>query len=218
MRAHLTSRALPLLLAVGLGALPLPACRKGDGGNGGAAPSASSAKVAPSGHGGGLASAVPVGLPRTQLPPSPSGPRLAILAGQGIGPIRVGATVATVERHMEAKCDHVDERRCVYVDRAVEIELEGGVARAIVVHRVGRVAIGERRYGFFNGGFPPDVAMGMIPAAVQKSLGPPQRIEPVAEPGPHGTRERHYYAGMVLEYDLVDPPKLALGAVRISRP
>lgn len=166
----------------------------------------------------GVPSHVPLGLPRNQLPPPPSGPRLAILAGQGIGPIRVGATVATVERHMQAKCDHLDEQRCVYVDRAVEIELEGGVARAIVVHRVGRAALGERRYGFFNGAIPPDVSLGMTPAAVQKSVGPPSRVEPLATPGPHGTRERHHYEGMVLEYDLVDPPNLALGSVRITKP
>lgn len=166
----------------------------------------------------GVPSHVPLGLPRSQLPPPPSGPRLAILAGQGIGPIRIGATVATVERHMQARCDHVDEQRCVYVDRAVEVELEGGAARAIVVHRVGRAALGERRYGFFNGAIPPDVSLGMTPAAVQKSVGPPSRVEPVATPGPHGTRERHHYEGMVLEYDLVDPPNLALGSVRITKP
>src|SRR5262245_18834978 len=36
--------------------------------------------------------------------PMPSGLRLAILAGKGVGPIRFGATVATIERLMDLPC------------------------------------------------------------------------------------------------------------------
>src|SRR3954468_24171393 len=60
--------------------------------------------------------------PRAPVPPGtiqlPEGPQLAIQAGQGVGPIRIGATVATIERLMEAPCEVKTESVCRYIRRA----------------------------------------------------------------------------------------------------
>src|SRR5688572_23732600 len=88
--------------------------------------------------------------------PLPSGPMLAVFAGQGVGPIRVGATVATIQRHMALPCDVKTATHCRYIGRGVEFELKNGVTERIRAHRAGRAAgkdaAGvEREYGFFNG-------------------------------------------------------------------
>lgn len=145
----------------------------------------------------------------------PSGPRFAILTGQGIGPIRIGATVATIERLMEAKCEVVTPTRCLYVDRGVEFELTDGVTSAIVVHRGSTDAGGDKVWGWFNGVIPPDVQLGMTPEAVQEHAGKPTSVKRIDEPGSL-VKERHEYAGMTLEYD--HPSRLALLTVRITKP
>jgi hypothetical protein len=154
--------------------------------------------------------------------PIPGGPRLAILAGQGIGPIRFGATVPTIERHMQAPCDVKTETVCRYFARAVEFELAGGVLNAIKIHRMDRPAGNDgsgkaRRYGVFNGAIPPDLSFGMLPEAIQKVLGPPKRIEKVEQGGENRTRELHHYDGMILEFDNLQDDLLALGAVRLMK-
>ena len=66
---------------------------------------------------------------------------LAIQAGQGVGPIRIGATVATIERLMAAPCEVKTESVCRYIKRAVEFDLDkSGVTDRIVVHRHDRPA------------------------------------------------------------------------------
>jgi hypothetical protein len=92
-------------------------------------------------------------------PPVPSGPVLAILAGKGVGPIRIGATVATIERQMQKKCDVKTDKMCRYIDRAVEFDLENGEVKTIRVERPGRPAGkdqsgNERHYGIFHGAIP----------------------------------------------------------------
>jgi hypothetical protein len=150
----------------------------------------------------------------------PGGPRLAILAGKGVGTIRIGATVETIERHMERKCDLLTDQVCRYVARAVEFELDGGKVRAVRVHRPQRPsgvkdANGEERlYGIFNGMIPPDVQFGMTVPGVQVALGKPKRTEKVDDER-FGTVELHHYAGMILEYDRVRGSEPVLGGVRI---
>jgi hypothetical protein len=152
--------------------------------------------------------------------PIPGGPRLAILAGKGIGPIRFGATVKTVQRHMQAKCDELTAKVCRYVARAVEFELEDGVVVAARAHRTYRLAGGtdqdgyRREYGVFNGAVPPDVRFGMHIAGVQMTIGKPTRVEQVNDPV-FGTRELHYYPGMILEFDQLPNAPLVLGGVRV---
>jgi hypothetical protein len=156
------------------------------------------------------------------LPALPSGPMLAMLAGQGVGSIRLGATIATIERHMQAPCDVKTETLCRYVARAVEFELENGVTRRIRVHRRGRSAGKDPsgaplEYGFFNGAIPPDLRFGMLPTAIQEYLGQPKRAEKVETPNDFNTVERHYYEGLMVEYDLLPNGNPIMGGVVIAK-
>jgi hypothetical protein len=152
--------------------------------------------------------------------PARSGPRLAILAGKGVGPIRIGATVATIERLMQAKCDVVTPTVCRYIARAVEFELKDGKTTAIHIHRVwrpaGKDAQGkERQYGMFNGAIPPDIMLGMLPWAVQQELGKPLSVQKVTTPNAFHTVEIDRYKGMTFEYDKIYNGKTVLGGIRI---
>lgn len=163
---------------------------------------------------------VPAPLDPVQLP---QGPVLAIEAGKGVGPIRLGATVATIERLMGAPCEVKTPTVCRYIVRAVEFELNNGVTERITVHRRERPAGPDAHgvpqvYGFFNGGIPPGVGLGMIPSAVQKFLGPPQSVENVTAQNDNGTIQRATYPGMVLEFDKYKNGIVMLGAVIISKP
>ena len=159
-------------------------------------------------------------------PQLPEGPVLAIQAGQGVGPIRIGATVATIERLMEAPCEVKTQSVCRYIRRAVEFDLDqNGVTERIIVHRhdrpAGPDANGEPQvYGFFNGGIPPGVGLGMVPKAVLQILGPPQSSERVTTANDFDTVDRDTYpGGMVLEYDEYKKSgKVMLGAVIITKP
>lgn len=153
----------------------------------------------------------------------PEGPRFAILAGKGIGPIRIGATVPTIERHMQAKCEELTETRCRYIVRAVDFELKDGVVQSLVINRPDRLAGGKdsdgnpRVYGVFNGMIPPDLMLGMTPKAIQDVLGAPRRIDK-APPNEQDTEEVHTYEGMILEYDrIADTGLLALGSIKIVK-
>jgi len=156
----------------------------------------------------------------------PEGPVLAIQPGQGVGPIRIGATVATIERLMAAPCEVKTESVCRYIRRAVEFDLDkNGVTERIVVHRhdrpAGPDAKGEPQvYGFYNGAIPPGVGLGMIPKAVLEILGPPVRSERVTSANDFNTVDRDTYpGGMVLEYDEYQKSgRVMLGAVIITKP
>lgn len=147
--------------------------------------------------------------------PVASGPRLALVAGQGVGAIRLGASVATVERLMEAPCDEKTPSLCRYLARAVEFELDdkGKVSR-IRAHRQGR-KVGEKTYGVFNGAIPPDLMFGMIPAALQQHLGPPEKVIDGNQGAAPEAYAQHVYKGMVLEWDKLPNGRTALGGVRI---
>lgn len=187
-----------------------------------AASAASSASASPSAPSATVSNA--------PAPPStvqmPEGPLLAIQAGQGVGPIRIGATVATIERLMAAPCEVKTESVCRYIRRAVEFNLDkNGVTERIVVHRherpAGPDAKGEpREYGFFNGNIPPGAALGMVPKAVLELIGPPLRSERVTSANDFDTIDRDFYAnGMVLEYDEYKKSgRVMLGGVIITRP
>jgi hypothetical protein len=147
---------------------------------------------------------------------------LPILAGQGVGPIRFGATKQTVERLMGAPCDDATDTLCRYVGRAVDFKLTGGVATEIRISRKGREAKRAPdgsiiEYGFFNGAILPDLYFGMQPSALQEHLGQPQKIEKIAPMGPDGFSERHIYDGITLEYDLWSSGSLVLGAAILTK-
>jgi hypothetical protein len=153
--------------------------------------------------------------PRMGLP-------LPILPGQGIGPVRFGATKQTIERLMGAPCEDTTDTLCRYVARAVDFKLEGGVVKEIRISRKGREA--KRgpdgsiiEYGFFNGALLPDLYFGMQPGALQEHLGAPQKIEKITPMGADGFSERHSYDGVTLEYDLWSNDKLVLGAAILTK-
>ncbi|HYQ40679.1 MAG TPA: hypothetical protein VER11_01885 [Polyangiaceae bacterium] len=195
-----------------------------------AAPAASS--TGPTGGGGvQAASTARPAVASSEPPPAstvqlPEGPVLAIQAGQGVGPIRIGATVATIERLMGAPCEVKTASVCRYIKRAVEFELDkNGVTERIVVHRhdrpAGPDAKGEPQvYGFFNGAIPPGVGLGMIPKAVLEMLGPPASSERVTTANDFNTVDRDTYPnGMVLEYDEYKKSnRVLLGGVIITKP
>jgi hypothetical protein len=157
------------------------------------------------------------------VPVPGSFPLMAVLAGQGAGAIRLGANVAQVERLMQHPCDLRSEHLCRYVQRGIDFNLVGGITQSIYIQRKGRPAgkgaNGEDlSFGFFQGMIPPDLKLGMTPEAIQQYLGNPERTEQVAGPNPQTTVSRHYYPGLVLEYDWVaQTRKLMLGGIHIVK-
>lgn len=145
----------------------------------------------------------------------PVGPRLAVLAGKGVGAIRLTAKVATVERLMEAPCEERTPKLCRYYIRGVEFHLDDqGQVERIHVHRLDR-KLGEKSFGIFNGAIPPDLQFGMLPGAIQEQLGPPKEKKTGDQGAFAGTAEQHVYDGMVLEYDRMPNDQLVLGGIRI---
>jgi hypothetical protein len=178
---------------------------------------ATSASAAPTGS----AKAAPVASTPTGFQ-VPIGPRLAILAGTGVGPIRFGATVATIERLMEAPCEVKLPDKCRYIMQAIEFELKDGAVDRMVIHRHERPAGPDAQgkpqsYGFFNGGIPPYLGFGMVPSALIKELGAPVSVEKVTTPNDFNTVERDTYPGMVLEYDRYTNGNTILGGVILTK-
>lgn len=150
----------------------------------------------------------------------PVGPSYAVEPGQGLGPIRFGSTVATVERHMQAKCEQLTDEYCRYISSGIELKLTKGVVSGISIHRYQRPVAGDpsKTWGMFSGGIPPKVFMMMVPEAVIEELGKPKRTEAVKEDNPNWTVRRDYYDGMVLEYDKNRVnDRLMLGEIRIVK-
>jgi hypothetical protein len=147
---------------------------------------------------------------------------MPIWPGQGVGPIRFGATKQTVERLMGAPCDDATETLCRYVGRAIDFKLEGGAVTEIRISRKGREAKRAPdgtiiEYGFYNGAILPDLYFGMQPQALQEQLGQPQKVEKISPMGPDGFSERHVYDGITLEYDLWSSGNLVLGAAILTK-
>jgi hypothetical protein len=139
-----------------------------------------------------------------------------------VGPIRLGATVATIERLMEAPCELKTNDVCRYIVRAVEFDLKNGVTDRIIVHRHERPAGPDAKgqpqvYGFFNGNIPPGGSLGMIPKAIHELVGVPTSSETVETPNDFNTVAREYYPGMVLEYDRYTNGNVILGGVVIEK-
>jgi len=162
--------------------------------------------------------------PQPVVPPASRlrqlGPSFAVEAGAGIGPIRFGSTVATVERHMEAKCEELTEQYCRYITSGIELELKDGAVSGMVIHRRDRPVVGSpgKTWGMFAGGIPPRVMLMMVPEAVIEDIGKPKRTEVVTGENPNWTVRRDFYDGMVLEYDKNRANgRLMLGQIRIVK-
>lgn len=168
------------------------------------------------------ASAARLPPPQRHKWPAPSGPVLAILPGQGVGPIRIGATVATIERLMAAPCEIKLPEACRYPARGVEFTLENGVTKSVHIYRAGRPAGkdnagNEAEYGFFNGAIPPDLQLGMVPSAIQEHLGRPARTERREQAGPGENVETHYYPGITIRYDRLENGNLVMAEIIVSK-
>jgi hypothetical protein len=173
-------------------------------------------------HNPAEAAAVPSQTAPTKATVAQTGPLMPIMAGLGVGAIRLGANQHTIERLMGAPCEVGTATLCRYVNRGIDFHLLNGELSWIHVQRAGRPAgrgfRGEPlQFGFFRGAIPPDIRLGMIPKAVQEALGKPGRVEQVAQPNPTTLVERHYYPGLVAEYDRYSNGKLILGGVRIVK-
>jgi hypothetical protein len=213
-----------------LGLSPIVAisgCKSHTNGQAPVTPSASVSATDPPAPASAASGAAGVPAPVAPAPTStaqlPEGPILAIEAGKGVGPIRLGATVATIERLMAAPCEVKTPDACRYIKRAVEFDLKNGVTDRIVVHRHDRLAGPDAKgqpqvYGFFNGGIPPGVGLGMLPSAVKEIMGEPLSVENVTTQNDFNTIQRAFYPGLVLEFDRYKNGNVMLGGVIISKP
>ncbi len=210
---------LLLLSAVGAG------CERESAGQASGASASGGERAVASGKGQPAvrAKAAPGGIPRWRVP---VGPVLGVLAGKGLGPIRFGATLATIERHMQAPCTEKVEGAapgelvCRYGPQAVEFFLREGVLERLWVH--GRNRVFSKKdgalYGLFRGGFESGARLGMLPEAVQEYVGKPESVRPAPADHPYGAEEIHTYPGMVLEYNRAPRTgRLVLSGVIVER-
>jgi hypothetical protein len=151
--------------------------------------------------------------------PIPSGPRLGIFAGEGVGAIRFGANVTTIERLMEAPCEIKTDDACRYIALAVEFMLKDGVVSEIRTHRPNRPTTPKPRvFGIFNGHTPEEVAFTMLRPAAKGLLGPPEKTEPVADGGDAHTVEVDTYNGLRVEYDQLPNGNVVVGGMVVVKP
>ena len=73
----------------------------------------------------------------------PVGPTLLIMPGEGVGPIRFGARLETIERLIGEPCEQKRDEAggvlvCRYSAYATEFVLRDGVLKEIRAHRMGR--------------------------------------------------------------------------------
>ena len=165
--------------------------------------------------------------------PVAEGPRLAILPGQGVGPIRIGANAATIARLMKKPCQYVDKAVCRYSGRAVEFFFdEKGMTRHIHLHRARRRLGPEGvMFGQFNGNFPSSaefplrsrIRFGMLAAGVVELMGPPTEIlkewppETRNHPSAHAVVSVVAYPGMWLEYDKLESGSMVLSGIILKK-
>jgi len=160
----------------------------------------------------------PPGVARTSWP-VPTGPVFEIIPGKGIGPIRFGATLPTIERLMEVPCEIKTDEVCRYLGRGAEFFLKDGALVEIRVHRPERPTTpAGATFGMFNGRMRNGVQFGMLPFAVKEIMGPPKKVTPVADGGPAHTLEIHDYDGLRIEYDRLPNGNNVVGAFVITKP
>lgn len=224
-----------LLAALAAGAaLALGACRSGDVSSSGATPAPSSSAAAPAPAAAGSPGSE-VGRNKRSRPVAPLAPEpwhipvgisLPIVPGEGIGPIRFGANLETIERLLEQPCEEKrqeapDVLACRYSAHAVEFFLKEGALERVRIHRLGRPFFKEPKpdFGIYNGRFQNGVSLGMLQPAVQELLGKPKAVRPVQEPGLFNTVELHEYPDVVLEYDRSQSSgQIVLGGIQLSAP
>ncbi len=216
-----TSRAARLVLLASVLLASATGCKREAPSESGGAPSA-----APSAPGASAHQAAPAPSAKPHRAGYPLGNTttigypLEILPGKGLGPIRFGAKVETVERHMTRPCDIRTETRCLYIDQAVDFTLKDGVVSEMYVVRRDRPAPpkadGSARYfGTFLGGMTGGFALGLHRHVVDQELRAPDRVEELKTPNENGTVARYYYDGLVLDFDQLENGSTVVGAARI---
>lgn len=201
--------------------LVAPACRNKTERVGGSTPTASAAKSAtpPS----ALKAPTPVPpVPMTQMPwKAATGVTLPIFIGRGIGPIRFGAHMDTVERLMGVKCQAKTKTLCRMSDRGVNFHFnDKGELEEIFIARADRIDEKEPSltFGMFNGVFERKRAsIGMLPEAIVELIGEPKETVKLDGAGPNKAMLRQVYESMVLDYDLQTNGKLALSAISLRK-
>jgi hypothetical protein len=155
----------------------------------------------------------------------PVGISLPIEPGQGLGPIRFGARLDTIERLMGEPCEQKRQDApnvlvCRYSAQAVEFFLTDGVVTSMHAHRMGRPFLTDPKpdFGIFRGRFGAGVSFNMLMAPVQEVLGKPRAVHKVTTPNKYGTVETHDYPDFTLEYDQMAPDRVVLGGVILRAP
>lgn len=155
----------------------------------------------------------------------PVGITLLIVPGKGLGPIRFGARLDTIERLMAEPCEQKRQDSphvlaCRYSAQAVEFFLTDGALSSVRVHRLGRPFGTEPKpdFGIFNGRFEGGASLGMLMSGVQELLGKPKAVHLSKETNPYGTIEVHDYNGFSLEYDRLDADRVVLGGIVLTAP
>ncbi|MEY4547706.1 MAG: hypothetical protein RL685_3901 [Pseudomonadota bacterium] len=213
--------------AVVLLALSTAACRSGDVDKG-------VAGVASPAAGGGAAASGATPKNKRSPPIAPLAPEpwhipvgisLPILPGEGVGPIRFGASLETIQRLIAEPCEEKrqDSPRvtaCRYSAQAIEFFLTDGALSSARIHRLGRPFLKEPKpdFGIYNGRFQSGASLGMLQPAVQELLGKPRAVRAVTDPGAFNTVELHDYDGFVLEYDKSQSGQIVLGGIQLSSP
>jgi hypothetical protein len=150
----------------------------------------------------------------------PVGPALVLVPGKGAGAIRFGATVETIERHMESPCDSKTNERCLYVRQAIEFFLKDGVLSRIKAHRRDRQVPhpppkGDQYFGSLRGIVQPKIMMGLHRHIVVEEFGAPQKEEAVTTPGSDGLVDKHFYDGIIFEYDKIENGNVVLAGIEL---
>lgn len=208
------------LLGIGLGSVLGSGCRSGEV-EPSPAPSRAPAAAQP---------AAPVRkAPLAPMAPEPwhvpVGISLPIEPGEGLGPIRFGARLDTIERLMAEPCEQKRQDApnvlvCRYSAQAVEFILTDGVVTSMHAHRLGRPFLTDPKpdFGIFRGRFEAGVSFNMLMEPVQEVLGKPKAVHEVTTPNKYGTVEIHEYPNFTLEYDQLGPGRVVLGGVILNAP
>lgn len=149
----------------------------------------------------------------------PAGPAFAIEPGVGFGPVRFGATVATIERLMAGKCEELTDQYCRFVSAGIQYDLTNGVVSGMAVHRHDRLVDGtDKVWGQTRCAIAPDITPRVIQSYVHSLLGKPESSEEVALPNANRTALREVYPGVIFEYDRGEfTNELIVGSIRVVK-
>jgi hypothetical protein len=160
----------------------------------------------------------PSGWPRRSAAAAPSGPVFAIEPGKGFGPVRFGATVQTIERLMQSKCEQLTDTLCRYFAAGIEYQLTDGVVSGMAVFREGRSVTGipGKTWGLTRLVLPPDIVPRVVLSYVHSVMGKPESWQQIKAGAPDRTVLRETYPGLIFEYDRSEfSAELVLGCIRV---